>query len=138
MGRLKVTYAPPGTDPTRLPSDPPKLGIGETLKDNWLLLLGVAAMILFAPKVLGIGGKKEDQAAQPTAVATVERRVVEMTGDGIPASWCEFAGQVAPPGVYHIGDRIRECRGGAWYAVEVGSAEQPVGGTVQETGEVEQ
>jgi hypothetical protein len=121
MGRLKVTYAPPGTDPTRMPSDPPKIGSWHAIKDNWMLLVGVAAMILFAPRVLGFqifGGAEGYPEIQPTATATAA--VVEDSGLVLPDGWCEHAGQPVRPGEYFIGSDYKECKGGAWHELDVG------------------
>lgn len=38
---MKIEFAPPGTDPTRIPSSPPRMGT-EFVHDNWLLLVGIA------------------------------------------------------------------------------------------------
>lgn len=118
MGRLKVTYAPPGTDPTRMPSDPPKIGTWHAIKDNWMLIVGLAAMLLFAPKVLGLnifGGSEAAPEIEPTATA-----VVEDTGLVLPEGWCEFAGQPVRPGEYFIGSAYKECKGGEWHELDVG------------------
>jgi hypothetical protein len=129
MGRLKVTYAPPGTDPTRMPSDPPKVGGLDALKDNWLLIGGLVLMLLFAPKMLGIQvfSKNEEepqtQAVQQQAVTPTPTAATD-NDNGLPADWCLILdGQPVPPGVYAIGTAQHECRGGELYELELGATE---------------
>jgi hypothetical protein len=38
---MKIEFAPPGTDPTRIPSSPPRME-PNFVHDNWLLLVGIA------------------------------------------------------------------------------------------------
>lgn len=125
MGRLKVTYAPPGTDPTRMPSDPPKVGGLDALKDNWLLIAGLLTMLLFAPKMLGIqvfSGKNEEPQAQAVQV-TPTPTVSNDDNNGLPADWCELFEQPVAPGVYFVGSVQKECKGGEWHELELGSEE---------------
>lgn len=127
MGRLKVTYAPPGTDPTRMPSDPPKVGGLDALKDNWLLIGGLVLMLLFAPKMLGIqvfGGKNEEEPQTQAVQQAVTPTPTAATDDnGLPADWCELFEQPVAPGVYFVGSVQKECKGGEWHELELGSEE---------------
>jgi hypothetical protein len=121
-----VTYAPPGTDPTRLPSDPPKIGAAQALKDNWLLVVGVLAMLLFAPKVLGIniGGGGKNDSAQAQTVAQVQATPVPESTNGLPSGWCDHHGFAVRPGRFVFGDDELECKEGEVYDVGMGTEDQ--------------
>jgi hypothetical protein len=107
-----------------MPSDPPKIGTWHAIKDNWMLLVGLAAMLLFAPKVLGLnlfGGSEAAPEIEPTATAAV----VEDTGLVLPEGWCQIYGQPVQEGMW-IGDAAGKqiCRGGEWHELDVGLQDQ--------------
>jgi hypothetical protein len=102
-----------------MPSDPPKIGTWHAIKDNWLLLVGLAAMLLFAPKVLGIqifGGSEAVTEIEPTATPSA---VADADGLYLPDGWCQIYGQPVRPGEYWIGSELQACKGGEWH-VDVG------------------
>ncbi len=123
MGRLKVQYAEPGTDPTRQPSEAPSVGLGAAIKDNWLLLVGICGLLIFAPRMLNRGKDPEIQAS-PTPTAEIIAVDASPIGDDPFGEWCEGPhGIFAPPGEYYIGSDYKVCRRGSWYVVNLGTAE---------------
>jgi hypothetical protein len=74
---MKIEFAPPGTDPTRIPSSPAsRTDIMETIKDNWLLVGGIVAFLIATVFRFNLIPGKQEELATPepevVAAATTE------------------------------------------------------------------
>lgn len=65
---MRVEYAPPGTDPTRLPTKRNEVGVVAILKNNALLFAAVVIFILIGVAGRGCGSKKPPTPAPVPAV----------------------------------------------------------------------
>jgi hypothetical protein len=100
---MKIEFAPPGTDPTRIPSPPSKTDVMDTLKDNWLLVGGIAIFaIVTVFRFNLIPGK-------PEAIATPEPEAVAAAT--IEPDWCIYLDSIIinEGETVQVGDQWVQC-----------------------------
>jgi len=111
---MKIEYAEPGTDPTQIPSTRARMGAAAFFQDNWMLVIGVVFFAFLGATKFLDNGDSTSPAVAPTAAPTavVVQRAPE---EGFPG-WCELNGTLIPPGEHQIGNEIRRCLEGLWFA----------------------
>lgn len=121
---LKVEYAPPGTDPTRMTTTPPETGLKAFFSKNWLLLVGIGIFVLLTPKFLHLGGTEEILPPQEQQAAVITPTLEgPLSIPGLPG-WCAGPGGApARPGVHQIGSLVRICKDGAWFIADPAQVE---------------
>jgi hypothetical protein len=129
---MKIVWLEPGVDPTETVTDPPEIGIGIVLKQNWYLFAAAAVFltvfVLNDFSVPGWGKRTKPkarpaqvEATAPTPTLTLPPAEVEVAAD--PQQDCYWPSVedwlvIVPDGKSTvIGNATRYCEGGTLIAI---------------------
>lgn len=88
---LKVEYAPPGTDPTRLPTKRNEVGLQAVVRQNWLLILGLLVFAFAGYQLFASPSKQSTPQATPQTVSAAPAPTAAPVAN-LPGCWGPLLG----------------------------------------------